>query len=56
MNATVDEVIAVAQREGIDADIVKGGTLEVAYTPAQLERLQAFVAEEHAWEETDSQA
>jgi glycine/D-amino acid oxidase-like deaminating enzyme len=53
MNATVDEVIAVAAREGIDADIVKGGTLEVAYTPAQLERLQEFVAGEHAWGETD---
>jgi glycine/D-amino acid oxidase-like deaminating enzyme len=53
MNATVDEVIGVAEREGIDADIVKGGTLEVAYTPAQLERLRAFIAEEHAWGETD---
>lgn len=53
MNATVDEVIAVAMNEGIDADIVKGGTLEVAYTPAQLQRLQAFVDEEQAWGETD---
>lgn len=55
MNDTVDEVIAVAQREGIDADIVKGGTLEVAYTPPQLERLKAFIAEEHVWGETDHQ-
>jgi glycine/D-amino acid oxidase-like deaminating enzyme len=54
MNATVDEVIGVAAREGIDADIVKGGALEVAYTPAQLERLKEFVADEHAWEETDT--
>ena len=53
MNDTVDEVIAVAASEGIDADIVKGGTLEVAYTPAQLERLQAFVDEEQSWGETD---
>ncbi|HEX5016195.1 MAG TPA: FAD-dependent oxidoreductase, partial [Actinomycetes bacterium] len=53
MNATVDEVIEVAEREGIDADIVKGGALEVAYTPAQMERLQEFIDEEHAWEETD---
>lgn len=53
MNATVDEVIGVAEQEGIDADIVKGGTLEVAYTPAQLERLEAFVAEEQSWGETD---
>jgi glycine/D-amino acid oxidase-like deaminating enzyme len=55
MNATVDEVIEVARREGIDADIVKGGVLEVAYTPAQLERLKDFVADEHAWDETDHQ-
>jgi glycine/D-amino acid oxidase-like deaminating enzyme len=53
MNDTVDEVIAVAEREGIEADIAKGGVLEVAYTPAQLTRLQAFVEEEHAWGETD---
>jgi glycine/D-amino acid oxidase-like deaminating enzyme len=53
MNATVDEVISVADSEGIDADIVKGGVLEVAYTPAQLERLEAFVAYEHEWEEND---
>jgi glycine/D-amino acid oxidase-like deaminating enzyme len=53
MNATVDEVIEVTRREGIDADIVKGGVLEVAYTPAQMERLRGFIDEEHAWEETD---
>lgn len=53
MNATVDEVISVARLEGIDADIVKGGTVEVAYTPAQLERLQSYIEEEHAWGETD---
>ena len=39
LNATVDEVIATAAAEGIDADIVKGGELNVAYTPAQ----------QHAW-------
>ena len=53
MNATVDEVIGVADREGIDADIVKGGALEVAYTPAQLERLRGFVEYEHSWGATD---
>ena len=53
MNATVDEVIDVAAREGIDADIVKGGVLEVAYTPAQYERLKGFIADEHAWGEDD---
>jgi glycine/D-amino acid oxidase-like deaminating enzyme len=55
MNATVDEVIEVTRREGIDADIVKGGVLEVAYTPAQMERLRGFVDDEHAWDETDHQ-
>ncbi|MEO8330166.1 MAG: FAD-dependent oxidoreductase [Candidatus Nanopelagicales bacterium] len=55
MNASVDEVIQVATTEGIDADIVKGGVLEVAYTPAQLQRLRAFVAAEHAWDATEHQ-
>ncbi|GAA1951581.1 NAD(P)/FAD-dependent oxidoreductase [Kitasatospora viridis] len=49
MNASVDEVLAVCAAEGIDADQVKGGVLEVARTPAQLARLDAFVAEEHAY-------
>src|SRR3954471_16169880 len=30
MNETVDEVVRIAAEEGIDADIVKGGVLEVA--------------------------
>lgn len=42
MNETVDEVVAVAAAEGIDADLHKGGVLEVATTPAQLARLKAF--------------
>src|SRR5581483_6015149 len=37
----------------IDADLVKGGVLEVARTPSQLSRLRAFVAEEHAFGEAD---
>ncbi|MDJ1371171.1 NAD(P)/FAD-dependent oxidoreductase [Gulosibacter molinativorax] len=53
MNATVDEVIAFAKREGIDADIVKGGELEVAYTPAQLARLDEWFAAEAKWRGTD---
>jgi glycine/D-amino acid oxidase-like deaminating enzyme len=53
MNATVDEVIAVTVREGIDADIHKGGELSVARTPAQLERLRAWAAAEVAWPATD---
>ena len=53
LNDSVDEVIAVAAREGIDADIVKGGEFEVARTPAQLARLQAFAAAEQDWPHTD---
>ncbi|MFC1413685.1 NAD(P)/FAD-dependent oxidoreductase [Streptacidiphilus sp. N1-12] len=53
MDATVDEVIAVCAAEGIEADIVKGGVLEVARTPAQLERLRAYVENEHSFGETD---
>lgn len=43
MDASVDEVIAVASAEGIEADIVKGGAMRVATTPAQLTRLDAEV-------------
>ena len=49
MNVTVDEVIAVAKREGIDADIIKGGMLQVARSRAQLDRLKSSVVEEHRW-------
>ncbi|MFC8448270.1 FAD-dependent oxidoreductase [Kitasatospora sp. NPDC057223] len=49
MNASVDEVIRVAAEEGIEADIVKGGVLEVARNRPQLARLKAFVEEEHAY-------
>ncbi|MET9115801.1 FAD-dependent oxidoreductase [Streptomyces longwoodensis] len=53
MNATVDEVIAVAAAEGIDADVHRGGVLEVARTPAQLARLKAFHAHELSYGEHD---
>ncbi|MFE7846602.1 NAD(P)/FAD-dependent oxidoreductase [Microbacterium sp. NPDC057407] len=53
LNDTVDEVIAVAAREGIDADIVKGGEFGVARTPSQLARLRAAVASERSWPDTD---
>ncbi|MEU6715430.1 FAD-binding oxidoreductase [Nonomuraea sp. NPDC046802] len=51
MNAGVDEVIAVAREEGIEADIVKSGMLRVAHAPAQLPRLRAQVAAARAWED-----
>lgn len=49
LNSTVDEVIAVTKAEGIDADIHRGGELNVAYTPAQHRRLQAAAASAAAW-------
>ncbi|MET7287775.1 FAD-dependent oxidoreductase [Streptomyces sp. NPDC005573] len=53
MNDTVTEVIAVAGAEGIDADVHRGGVLEVATTPAQLARLKAFHAHELSYGEKD---
>lgn len=49
LNDAVDEVIAVADREGIDAGIVKGGTLEIARNQAQSARLAGAIAEERKW-------
>lgn len=53
MNETVTEVIDVTAKEGIDADIHRGGVLEVARTPAQLGRLKAFHAAELSFGESD---
>ncbi|MFI5686740.1 NAD(P)/FAD-dependent oxidoreductase [Streptomyces sp. NPDC051636] len=53
MNDTVDEVVAVAGTEGVDADVHKGGVLEVATTPAQLARLKAFHEHELSYGEKD---
>jgi glycine/D-amino acid oxidase-like deaminating enzyme len=49
MNEAVDEIVTVAAAEGIEADIVKGGTIRIASTPAQARRLQAGVEEDHHW-------
>jgi glycine/D-amino acid oxidase-like deaminating enzyme len=49
LQQTVDEVAAVCQAEGIDAHLVKGGSLSVAFTPAQRERLRATLAADRAW-------
>ncbi|MFI6485423.1 NAD(P)/FAD-dependent oxidoreductase [Nonomuraea sp. NPDC050663] len=48
MFASVDEVIAVCAKEGVDADIVKGGVLTVARNTAQASRLRAHVDEARA--------
>ncbi|MEU6546604.1 FAD-dependent oxidoreductase [Streptomyces sp. NPDC046859] len=53
MNDTVDEVVRVAGEEGFDADIHKGGVLEVARTPAQWARLKAFHEHELSYGEKD---
>ncbi|MFE3408016.1 NAD(P)/FAD-dependent oxidoreductase [Streptomyces mirabilis] len=53
MNETVDEVVRVAAEEGIEADVHRGGVLEVAYTPAQLARLKAFHEHELSYGEKD---
>ncbi len=49
LNESVDEVIDVAAREGIDAGIVKGGTLQIARNAAQASRLMAEAEEELSW-------
>ncbi len=52
MRQTIDEVIGVCQREGIDADIVKHGVMRVARNPAQHARLADVVAAEREWDHT----
>jgi glycine/D-amino acid oxidase-like deaminating enzyme len=51
MNGTVDEVIRVAEAEGIDADIQRTDELVVATKPAQMGRMQAEVAHRRHWGE-----
>ncbi|PZR00393.1 MAG: FAD-dependent oxidoreductase [Cereibacter sphaeroides] len=51
MNGTVDEVIRVAEAEGIDADIRRTDEMMVAVNPAQLQRLRAEVAHRQHWGE-----
>ncbi|WP_137994283.1 NAD(P)/FAD-dependent oxidoreductase [Streptomyces vilmorinianum] len=53
MNATVDEVLDVCAAESIDADIHRGGVLEIAHSPAQLARLKDFHSVEIAFGEKD---
>jgi glycine/D-amino acid oxidase-like deaminating enzyme len=49
LNEAVDEVIDVAATEGIDAGIVKGGTMQIARNAAQASRLAAELDEELSW-------
>ncbi|GHF70264.1 FAD-dependent oxidoreductase [Kitasatospora xanthocidica] len=51
MDDAVGEVVDIAAAERIDADVVRGGVLEVARSKPQLERLRAFVEGERAYGE-----
>lgn len=53
MRTAVDDVIGVAEQEGIDADIVKNGILHVARNPAQAVRAREMVADEQSWGATE---
>ena len=50
MVGTVDEVIEVAAREGIEFDLLKSGCIRLATSPAQAKRLTAAVAYEQIWD------
>ncbi|HEX5993585.1 MAG TPA: FAD-binding oxidoreductase [Jiangellales bacterium] len=49
MFATVDEVGRVCAEEGIDVGWAKGGTVQVARTPLQLDRARAAVERARSW-------
>ncbi|NJM82574.1 MAG: FAD-dependent oxidoreductase [Tabrizicola sp.] len=53
MNGTVDEVLRVAEAEGIDADIRRTEEMMVATNRAQMDRLRAEVAHRRHWGEAD---
>ena len=55
MRATVDEVLAVAAAEDIDADATKGGTVSVARTPAQLQRAREEIEHARSWGRGDDE-
>jgi glycine/D-amino acid oxidase-like deaminating enzyme len=54
MVETVDEVGRVAAAEGIDCGYAKSGTLTLATSPAQLDRVRAHVTDDHDWGLGDS--
>jgi glycine/D-amino acid oxidase-like deaminating enzyme len=51
MDEAVGEVVGVAEAEGVEADVVRGGVLEVARSRPQLERLAAYVEAEREYGE-----
>jgi len=54
MSGTVDEVIGVAEAEGIDADILRTDELVVATNPGQMARLRGEIATRQHWGEADT--
>jgi glycine/D-amino acid oxidase-like deaminating enzyme len=54
IQATVDEIGAVVEREGIDCAFHKGGSLNVAQTLLELERQRALIAEDREWGLTEA--
>ncbi len=56
LRETVDEVARVCTAENIDADLVKGGELAVATTPAQFGRLQEELLGDREWGLGEQQA
>ncbi|MFT4794635.1 MAG: glycine/D-amino acid oxidase-like deaminating enzyme [Paracoccaceae bacterium] len=55
MAGTVDEIIRVAEAEGIDADIRRTDELMVATNPAQLIRAEQETVHRRHWGETDAE-
>ena len=51
MQSTVDEVLGVCAAEGIDADLIKPGVLQVARSPAQEARLHERLAADRRWDQ-----
>ena len=53
LRGTVDEIIAVCEAQGIDADILRTEMLMFAQNPAQLTRLKAELAHQQHWGQGD---
>jgi glycine/D-amino acid oxidase-like deaminating enzyme len=53
MNATLDEVAAAITAERIECHWARGGTLDLARTPVQLDRIRAEVAADRAFDGVD---
>lgn len=50
----IDEVLGIVDDHQLDVDAARGGYLQIARTPAELERLRQAVADDHAWGLTHS--